>query len=145
MRSGDTVPKAGGAGGNTPGGHEDQGGSARRGGPPARAAVGQTQASPERVCPGVLLHRALADFRVRAGTSTTGHFSTAATHMLSDIKTYCEATSRDTQSWQKGRCADQWKREGSLEVAPGTYLQRISDKGAKTIQSEKEHIFNKQC
>lgn len=69
----------------------------------------------------------------------------AAAHTLSNIKTYCEATSRDTQSWQKGRCADQWKREGSLEVAPGTYLQRISDKGAKTIQSEKEHIFNKQC
>ena len=51
--------KGRGAGGNTPGGHEDQGGSARCGGPRARAAVGQAQASPERVCPGVLLHRAL--------------------------------------------------------------------------------------
>lgn len=114
-------------------------------GPSSQSSCRTSPGLPREGLPGCPATQSTVDFRARAGPSTTGHFSMAAAHTLSDIKTYCEATSRDTQSWQKGRCADQWKREGSLEVAPGTYLQRISDKGGKTIQSEKEHIFNKQC
>ena len=70
-------------------------------GPQARAAVGQAQASPERVCPAALLHTALVDFRAQGWALHHGHFSLAAARTLSDIKAYCEATGSDSLSWQK--------------------------------------------
>ena len=68
-------------------------------GPQARAAVGQAQASPERVCPAALLHTALVDFRAQGWALDHRHFSMAAARTLSDIKAYCEATNSDSLSW----------------------------------------------
>lgn len=49
--------------------------------------------------------------RAQGWASITGPLSAAAHTPYQD---YCEATGRDTQSCRRGRCADQWKREGSL-------------------------------
>jgi hypothetical protein len=47
--------------------------------------------------------------------------------------------------WYSNRQGDQWNRIEDPETNPHTYGHLIFDKGARTIQWEKTHIFNKWC
>jgi hypothetical protein len=43
------------------------------------------------------------------------------------------------------RQVDQWNRIEDSEMNPQTYSHLIFDKGVKTIQWKRDHIFNKSC
>ena len=47
--------------------------------------------------------------------------------------------------WYRDRHVEQWNRAQDLEIKPHTYSQLIFDKESKTIQWNKESIFNKWC
>jgi hypothetical protein len=47
--------------------------------------------------------------------------------------------------WYRDRQVYQWNRIEDPEMIPHTYGHLIFDKGAKTIQWEKDSIFNKWC
>ena len=47
--------------------------------------------------------------------------------------------------WHKSRDVDQWNGIKDPLINPQAYEHLIFDKGAKTIQWEKENIFNKWC
>jgi hypothetical protein len=74
---------------------------------------------------------------------------------IPDLKLYYRAiviknkqTNKQTKKawyWYRDRQVDQWNRIEDPEMNPHTYIHLIFDKGAKTIQWNKNSIFNKWC
>ena len=62
------------------------------------------------------------------------------TFTLPDSKSYCKST---VWYWHKDTYIEQKNRIGSTEINPCSYGQLTFDKGAKTIQWGKTHLFDK--
>jgi len=61
-----------------------------------------------------------------------------------DLKQYYRAiVNKAVWNWCTDRQADQWNRIDDPEMNPHTYGHLIFDKGTKTIQLNKDSIFNK--
>jgi hypothetical protein len=67
---------------------------------------------------------------------------------ISDLKLFYRAiVKKNKTAWYSysGKQVDQWNRTEDPEMNPHIYGHLIFDKGAKTIQWEKDIIFNKWC
>jgi hypothetical protein len=63
---------------------------------------------------------------------------------MPDIKLYYRAiVIKNAWHWYNDRQVDQWNRIEDPEKSPHSFGHLIFDKGAKTIQWEKNSIFNK--
>lgn len=73
-------------------------------------------------------------------------FSTSGQNHIHDLKLYNRAiVIKTTWYWYRDRKVDQWNRIEGPEVDLHPYGHLIFDKEAKTIQWNKESIFNKWC
>jgi hypothetical protein len=65
---------------------------------------------------------------------------------MPDLKQYYRAiVIKIAQYWYRDGQVDQWNRIEDPEMNPHTFGHLIFEKGAKTIQWEKDSIFNKCC
>lgn len=64
--------------------------------------------------------------------------------MLPDFKDYNKSTAiKRVWYWGENRQTDQGNKIESPQIYPHTYSQLIFNKRAKTIQWNKDHLFNK--
>lgn len=64
--------------------------------------------------------------------------------MLSDFKTHYKATvTKAGWYWPNNRQTDQWDIIKSPQIDPHKYSQLIFDRGAKTLEWNKGHLFNR--
>ena len=70
---------------------------------------------------------------------------TGGTRLL-DFRLYCKVTDiKIVWYWDQNRNIEQYNRIESTEINIGTNNQSIYNKGVKTIQERKKHLFNKWC